>query len=80
MLHYQKIKIKIFDKMAKAIQIVQPIDDHKFALKIDEFEKILNDEKIRDRHVVVISIAGALRQGKSFLLNFLLHYLQAQVS
>lgn len=64
----------------RAIQIVEPTDDHAFALKIDALEAILNAESIRNRYVVVVSIAGALRQGKSFLLNFFLQYLNAQVS
>lgn len=63
-----------------AIQIVQPKSDHTFELKIDVLEKILSADDIRDRNVVVVSIAGALRQGKSFLLNFFLQYLYAQVS
>lgn len=63
-----------------AIQIVQPKSDHTFELKIDVLEKILSADDIRDRNVVVVSVAGALRQGKSFLLNFFLQYLYAQVS
>lgn len=65
---------------ARAIQIVEPTDDHSFVLKIDALETILNEKSIRDRHVVVVSVAGALRQGKSFLLNFYLQYLYAQVN
>lgn len=65
---------------ARALQIVEPTDDHSFVLKIDELKTILNEPNIRDRHVVVVSVAGALRQGKSFLLNFYLQYLNAQVS
>lgn len=64
----------------RALQIVEPNDDHSFVLKIDALETILNAENIRDRYVVVVSIAGALRQGKSFLLNFFLQYLNARVS
>lgn len=63
-----------------AIQILEPTKDHKFLLNITEFEQILNNNEIRDRHVVVISIAGVARMGKSFLLNFLLEYLRAQVN
>lgn len=65
---------------AKAIQIIEPTDDHSFVLKIEALEPILNAKHIRDRQVVVVSVAGALRQGKSFLLNFYLQYLNAQVS
>lgn len=64
----------------QAIQIVQPTNDHAFELKIDVLEKILNADGISDRNVVVISVVGALRQGKSFLLNFYLQYLNARVS
>lgn len=64
----------------RAIQIIEPTDDHRFVLKIGALETILNAEGIRDRYVVVVSIAGALCQGKSFLLNFFLQYLNAQVS
>lgn len=63
-----------------AIQIIEPSSDHTFRLKLDVLTKILNADNIRDRHVVVVSIAGALRQGKSFLLNFFLQYLDARVS
>lgn len=66
--------------IARSIQIVQPTSKHAFQLKISDLETILNAEDIRNRNVVVISIAGALRQGKSFLLNFYLQYLYAQVS
>lgn len=63
---------------ARAIQIVYP-DNHKFKINMNEFNKIQNANDIKDRHVVVVSIAGAFRKGKSFLLNFFLKYLNAQV-
>lgn len=63
---------------AKAIQLIEPID-HTFRLKIDVLEKILGSDEIRDRKIVAVSIAGALRQGKSFLLNFCLRYLNVMV-
>lgn len=65
---------------ARAIQIVEPSENHLFVLKLDELEGILNSIEVRDRHVVVVSVAGALRQGKSFLLNYFLQFLNAQVS
>lgn len=63
---------------ARAIQIVAPVN-HTFQLKSDELKSIFEQDDIKDRHVVVVSIAGKLRQGKSFLLNFFLKYLYAQV-
>ncbi|XP_055319310.1 atlastin-like [Sitodiplosis mosellana] len=62
---------------ATAIQIVSPVN-HTFNLELNEFRKIVEDENMKNRQVVVVSIAGAFRQGKSFLLNFFLKYLYAQ--
>lgn len=64
----------------QAIQIVQPTSDHAFELKLNVLETILSADGISDRNVVVVSVVGALRQGKSFLLNFFLQYLNARVS
>lgn len=64
---------------AGPIQIVTP-KNQAFELEIDELDHILDADEIKDRHIAVVSIAGASRQGKSFLLNFFLKYLYAQVS
>lgn len=64
--------------VARGIQIISPIN-HTFQLNLSELKEILNNEAIRDRYVVVVSIAGVYRRGKSFLLNFFLRYLYAQV-
>lgn len=64
---------------ADAIQFVIPVN-HVFQLQTEQMKPILENENIKNRNVVVVSIAGAFRQGKSFLLNFFLRYLHAQVS
>lgn len=64
---------------AHAVQIISPTNNHSFELKLNEINKILHSDDIKDRNVVVVSIAGAFRQGKSFLLNFFVKYLNAQV-
>lgn len=64
---------------AHAVQIVSS-KNHQFELKLLDLQNILETEEIKDRYVVIVSIAGAYRQGKSFLLNFLLKYLEARVT
>lgn len=48
-------------------------------LQIDDLKNILENENIKNREVAVVTIMGAYRQGKSFLLNFFLKYLYTQV-
>ncbi|KAL1430878.1 hypothetical protein MTO96_014735 [Rhipicephalus appendiculatus] len=49
------------------------------SLELDEhgLARLLLDERFKDKHVVVIAVAGAFRKGKSFLLCFLLRYLRS---
>lgn len=63
---------------AKAIQIIKP-ENHVFQLQLQELKHILEADDIKDRDCAIISIAGAFRKGKSFLLNFFLKYLYAKV-
>lgn len=63
----------------KPIQIIVP-ENNTFHLNINELKGILETDAIKNRNVSVISLAGAFRQGKSFLLNFFLRYLYARVS
>jgi len=61
-----------------AIQIINLNDETKeFELNEEGLESILNHEKAKDKPVVVVSIAGDFRKGKSFMLNFFLRYLKA---
>lgn len=63
-----------------AIRIVEVGEEDKIlTLNIDILEEILNKPEIRDRSISVISIAGAIRKGKSFILNFFLRYLKSRV-
>lgn len=67
------------DVVGHGVQILSPNNNHSFVLELSELKKVLETDTIKDRHVVVVSIAGAFRKGKSFLLNFFLKYLEAQV-
>lgn len=66
------------DNLPKAIQIVRPIN-HSFESNLNDLERILGRDDINNRYIVVVSIAGAFRKGKSFVMNFFLKYLYAQV-
>lgn len=65
---------------ARPIQIVEPAEHHSFRLELNNLKQILQADEIKNRNVVVVSIAGAFRKGKSFLLNFFIRYLNAKVS
>ncbi|KAH0622828.1 hypothetical protein JD844_025545, partial [Phrynosoma platyrhinos] len=55
-------------------------DDHKFDLDEAALERILLQEHIKDLNIVVVSVAGAFRKGKSFLLDFMLRYMYNKVA
>ena len=52
-------------------------DDHTFELNNDLLKKVLLKPEIRTLPVVAISVAGAYRKGKSFLLDMMLRYLNS---
>ncbi|XP_068615841.1 atlastin-2 [Brachionichthys hirsutus] len=61
---------------AKPIQIVVANEEeHSFELDAAALEKLLLQDHVKDLNVVVVSVAGAFRKGKSFLLDFMLRYM-----
>lgn len=62
----------------KAVQIIRE-KKGKFKLDKEALKEILTAEDVCDREIVVVSVAGAFRQGKSFLLSFFLLYLNFMV-
>lgn len=64
---------------ARPLQIVTTGEEHTFVLDEDTLTEVLLQEQIKDRFVVVISVAGAFRKGKSFLLDFFLRYMYSKV-
>ncbi|KAI1286186.1 Atlastin-2 [Halotydeus destructor] len=65
------------DHSGRAVRIIHINDRTKdFELDTEAMEEILTGPECRDRLVSVVSIAGATRKGKSFMLNLLLKYLQ----
>lgn len=66
---------------SRPIQIVDASgdEDHSFVLNDEALSEILMRNDVRDRSIVIISVAGAFRKGKSFVLDFFLRYLYSKV-
>jgi len=68
------------EEKPKPIQIVLANkEEHGFELDTAALERILLQDHVKDLNVVVVSVAGAFRKGKSFLLDFMLRYMLSQV-
>lgn len=70
---------KAYSEKATAVQIVH-LENHSVRVDSNVVNQILANDHIKDRHVMIFSIAGPYRKGKSFFLNFPLKYLRAQVN
>lgn len=65
---------------AEPIQIVKVNEEaHTFRLSEEDLTRIILQDNVKNRDVVIVSVAGAFRKGKSFLLDFFLRYLYARV-
>lgn len=62
----------------KPVQIIKK-ENHSFHLNLNEMEAVLASDELKDRHAVIVSIAGDLRKGKSFLASLFVKYLNARV-
>lgn len=62
------------------VQIVRVCkEEHSFTLDTEALARVLLAPEVRDKNVVVVSVAGAFRKGKSFLLDFMLRYMYRKV-
>ncbi|KAK6466372.1 atlastin-3 [Huso huso] len=67
------------DSGPRPVQIVHVHkQEHTFELDVVALESVLLQEGVRDLDVVVVSVAGAFRKGKSFLLDFMLRFMSRQ--
>lgn len=67
-------------EVGEAVQVITTGEDHIFELNVEALEAVLLQKSVRDRNVVIVSVAGAFRKGKSFLIDFFIRYLRAQGS
>ncbi|XP_043240226.1 atlastin-1-like isoform X2 [Amphibalanus amphitrite] len=61
-----------------AKQVLSALEEGGFRLHSENLKSILLAESVVNKPVVVISVAGAFRKGKSFLLDMMLRYLTAR--
>jgi len=61
----------------QAKQIISFDEEKKLKLNKVELEKILNQENYKGLPIVVLSVVGSYRTGKSFLLSWLVRYFKA---
>lgn len=66
--------------MAQAIKVFVPNGKGGYDFHRDVLDQIFEAVASEKRQIVSISIAGAMRTGKSFMLNFLLRYLKSKYS
>ncbi|KAH8242663.1 hypothetical protein KR032_000949 [Drosophila birchii] len=61
-----------------AVQVINASEEHTFVLNEEALSEVLMRDEVKDRFVCVVSVAGAFRKGKSFLLDFFLRYLYSK--
>lgn len=61
----------------RSVQVVNVNDNHNYVLEDNTLQRILLREDVKDLPLVVVSVAGAYRGGKSFLLSYFLRYLNS---
>lgn len=63
----------------ESLQIIRfSSQTHEMELLEENLEKIMCHPDVKENPVQIISIAGAFRKGKSFIMGFFLKYLVAQ--
>jgi c-di-AMP phosphodiesterase-like protein len=69
-------------KKAEPVQLLNLASGNKSDILYNEaaVRNLFLNPKLADRNVVVFSIIGAFRKGKSFLMNYVLRYMYAHVS
>lgn len=64
----------------KPINIMKFGEDNKLVVDHAHLDKMLLHKEVKNRKIVVFSIIGAFRRGKSFFLDYCLRFLYANVS
>ena len=64
----------------KPISVLKFTETKEVVVDQSELDKIFSHDEIQDRKVVILSLIGAFRGGKSFFLDYCLRFLYGHVS
>ena len=67
-------------KYGKPVSVMKFSTDNKVLIEKPELDKMFLDPEVKTRKIVIVSIIGAFRKGKSFFLDYCLRYMYANVS
>nr|XP_039247450.1 atlastin-1-like [Styela clava] len=73
-------KDEFYEDEGEAIPIYVKDENGKQIFLKDNVLRILNQKGVKDGKVMVLTVAGAMREGKSFILNLFIKYLESGMS
>jgi len=62
------------------VSILSFTDTNQIIIDNEEIDRLFNHSEIQNRKIVILSMIGAFRGGKSFFLDYCLRFLYAHVS
>ncbi|XP_076802325.1 atlastin-1-like [Clavelina lepadiformis] len=63
----------------EALQILKPKEEGGYELNEEALIKIFHHPDVKENPVMIVSVTGAMRSGKSFLLTLMLRYLNSEI-
>lgn len=76
----QRMSLACKHPLGAPINVLKFTDDKQVKFENEEIEKMFLHPDVKNRKIVIFSIIGAFRKGKSFFLDYCLRYLYANVS
>ncbi|KAL7307948.1 hypothetical protein TKK_0000040 [Trichogramma kaykai] len=64
--------------MGHPIEIVKTSPDHSFVFNEESLTRLLNQDALKYRRLVIVSMSGHFDRSKDLLLNFFLRYMNYQ--
>ena len=69
-----------YGKPLSVLRFEEMCDDTKVVVDYESLDGILLHPEVKNREVVIVSIIGAFRKGKSFFMDYCLRFMYANVS